>query len=98
MNMDKPNTKTLPHNNSEWNGYTIDELRYMRAYTAARMEISRERLVAKVSSVKKDGIMGAGKGSVVGRLLGAVGYVDMAILGWKISRRVFKTMKILRRK
>lgn len=90
--------KTLPHHTGDWKGYTIDELRYMRAYTAARIEINKDRLKSKAATIKKNGIVGTEGGSMMSRLLGAVGYVDMAILGWKLSRRVFKTFKILRRK
>ena len=34
--MSNTTTKQLPHEKSEWNGYTLEEIRYMRAYTAAR--------------------------------------------------------------
>ena len=90
--------KILPHRTADWNGYSIDELRYMRAYTAARIEIKRDRLTQRVAALKKGGIGSQGTGSMTSRLLGAIGYVDMALIGWKISRRLFKTMRILRRK
>ncbi len=90
--------KTLPHHTGDWKGYNIDELRYMRAYTAARIEINKDRLSSRAAAIKKNGLTGSEGGSMVGRLLGAVGYVDLAILGWKLSRRVFKAMRFLRRK
>ena len=47
--------KELPHEKEAWNGYTLDELRYMRAYTAARLEINRDRLRRNFGNVKKLG-------------------------------------------
>lgn len=92
--------KILPHNTDDWKGYTIDELRYMRAYTAARIEISRDRLTSRVAAIKKNGLTGnAGNGSsLFSRVLGALGYVDMALIGWKVFRQVFRTFRIFRRK
>lgn len=45
-------TKILPHEKPEWNGYTLDELRYMRAYTAARLEINRDRMQRNLVNLK----------------------------------------------
>lgn len=92
------NPKMLPHNTDEWKGYTIEELRYMRAYTAARIEISRDRLMSRLASAKKNGLGTPGGNSMISRLLGAIGYVDMALIGWKVFRRVFKTFRLFRRK
>ncbi len=77
----------------------MDELRYMRAYTAARMEINRDRLTSRAADVKKHGFMNSSNGgsSIAGRVLGAIGYVDMALIGWRLFRRVFKTVRMLRR-
>lgn len=49
------NAKQLPHNNEEWKGYTLEEIRYARAYTAARMELNRERLTARARDMQKTG-------------------------------------------
>lgn len=91
--------KTLPHHTSDWKGYSIDELRYMRAYTAARIEINRDRLTSRVAAIKKNGLTGAaGTGSMIGKMFSAVGYFDLALMGWKMSRRVLKTFRLFRRK
>ncbi len=94
-----PTPKILPHNTDDWKGYTIDELRYMRAYTAARIEISRDRLTSRVSTIKKNGLTGGNGngGSIVSRMLGAMGYVDMALIGWKVFSQVFRIFRLFRR-
>ena len=53
--MSNTTTKQLPHEKSEWNGYTLEEIRYMRAYTAARMEITRDRLQRNFGNLKDYG-------------------------------------------
>lgn len=35
----------------DWKGFTLDELRYQRAYSAAKSEISKERLIAAFGSL-----------------------------------------------
>ena len=49
------NSKQLPHTTAEWTGYTLDELRYVRAYTAARMELNRERVISRIDGMRKKG-------------------------------------------
>ena len=92
------NMPKLPaHDGEQWDGFTIDELRYMRAYTAARLEIARERLVHNASNVSEAfrGPMGGGQ-NIFTRLLGALSYVDVAVLTFKIGKSVFRIFKSLR--
>ncbi|MCI9285863.1 MAG: hypothetical protein HFJ91_08785 [Muribaculaceae bacterium] len=94
------NTKMLPHNGPDWKGYTLDELRYMRAYTAARIEISKNRLAGQASNIKKNGLGSAtpGGGSIASRIIGAFGYIDMALIGWRIGKMVFRTARLFKKR
>ncbi len=87
--------KILPHEKDDWKGYTLDELRYMRAYTAARLEINRDRLNRNFAGVKSVGAFPA-KG-IVGKILGTLSYLDIAIMAFRIGGKVFKTVRRLRR-
>lgn len=87
--------KILPHEKDDWKGYTLDELRYMRAYTAARLEINRDRLNRNFAGVKSVGTFPA-KG-IVGKILGTLSYLDIAIMAFRIGGKVFKTVRRLRR-
>lgn len=90
------NTKALPHEKPEWKGYTLDEIRYMRAYTAARLEINREHLQHNFTSMKDYTPMN--KSGLLGRVLGTLSYIDIALLTYRIGSRALKTLRFFRRK
>lgn len=90
------NPKELPHEKPTWTGYTLDELRYMRAYTAARIEINRDRIERNFVGLKDSGPVS--KKGLVGKVLGTLSYIDIALLTYKIGSRAFKTVRLLRGK
>ena len=83
--------KEMPHEKDEWKGYTLDELRYMRAYAAARIEINRDRLRTNFRNARH-----AGPKSIGGRVLGALSYIDIAIMSFKVGSKVLKTVRRIR--
>ena len=90
------NSKQLPHTSPDWTGYTLDELRYVRAYTAARMELNRERITARIDGIKKNGIKpGAPKG-LIGKVIGAFGYPDIMLIAWRAGRKLFKVTRAIK--
>lgn len=89
--------KQLPHNTEEFKGYSMDELRYQRAYSAARLEINRSRLQERYTNLRKNGLRPAGKAGTIGRLLGAFSYIDLAIVAWKMGSQTFRLFRRLRR-
>ena len=92
------NAKQLPHNNEEWKGYTLEEIRYARAYTAARMELNRERLTARARDMQKTGLKpGVSKG-MLGKMLGAFSYIDIALLSWRVGRKLFRVTRAIKGK
>lgn len=94
--MSNTTTKQLPHEKSEWNGYTLEELRYMRAYTAARIEITRDRLQRNFGKLKDYGPVS--KTGLLGKVLGTLSYIDIAIITYRIGSRALRTMRFLRGK
>lgn len=90
------NPKELPHEKPAWTGYTLDELRYLRAYTAARIEINRDRIERNVASLKDNGPVS--KGGLLGKVLGTLSYIDIALLTYKVGSKAFKTIRLLRGK
>ena len=92
------NVKQLPHNTEEWKGYTLEEIRYARAYTAARMELNRERLTARARDMQKNGLKpGVSKG-MLGKMLGAFSYIDIALLTWRVGRKLFRVTRAIKGK
>lgn len=77
----------------KWKGYTLNELRYRRALTGVAIEIEKDRLSRAISGIVPGALKARSSGtSMLSKALGALSYVDYAILGWKL----FKTLKSLR--
>lgn len=77
----------------KWKGYTLDELRYRRALTCVAIEIEKDRIGRTVSGIVPQALKTRSSGtSMLSKALGALSYVDYAILGWKL----FKKIKSLR--
>lgn len=92
------NSKQLPHTTTEWTGYTLDELRYVRAYTAARMELNRERVISCIDGMRKKGFKpGAPKG-LIGKVVGAFGYLDIVLIAWRAGRKLFRVTRAIKGK
>lgn len=91
-------TKVLPHEKPkpEWKGYTLDEIRYMRAYTAARLEINRDRIQRNFSNLKNAGPVS--KSGILGKILGTLSYLDIALVTFRIGSKALRAMRFLRKK
>ncbi|MCM1354808.1 MAG: hypothetical protein NC212_00200 [Staphylococcus sp.] len=89
-------TKQLPHEKPEWTGYTLDQIRYMRAYTAARLEINRDRMQRNLANLKNAGPVS--KSGILGKVLGTLSYLDIALVTFRIGSKALKAMRLFRRK
>lgn len=74
----------------ESKGYTIDELRYRRAYALAKYEMVKYQTL---EDVKRFGGGFSTRGGIVGRLLGSLNYLDYAMLAFQVGKRIFKWRK-----
>ena len=92
------NAKQLPHNTEEWKGYTLEEIRYARAYTAARMELNRERLTTRARDMQKNGLKPGVSKKMLGKMLGAFSYIDIALLTWRVGRKLFRVTRAIKGK
>jgi len=91
------NQKQLPHHTVEFKGYTMDELRYQRAYSAARLEINRSRLEERFTNLRKNGLKPTGTAGALGKLIGAFSYIDLALVAWKIGSQTFRIFRRIKR-
>lgn len=87
-------TKELTHHKSSWSGYTLDEMRYMRAYTVARLEINRERLQQNLAGLKS--FAPGSKSGIVGKILGTLSYLDIAMITFRIGSKALRAVRFLR--
>lgn len=76
----------------DWKGYTLDELRYQRAYTLARLEIEKERISSGFKHLYSStpGNMGSG---IMKKMIGGLNYVDYALIAFKLGKRIYKMFR-----
>lgn len=91
-------TKRLPagHHDENWKGYTIDELCYRRAYTVARLEIEKERLLHNIANIQDGFRASTTTRSMFSRIIGSFSYIDLGLMAFKIGKRIFKTVRRVR--
>lgn len=95
MNSEKENKPAVRHHDPEWKGYTIDELRYQKAFALARVEIQKEKMAIAASQLK-EGMPGVKAHGIYGKLLGSLNYLDYVIIAYKLSSKVFSMFKSVR--
>ncbi len=89
--------KELPQHDVNWKGYTIDEIRYQRAFTLARLEIEKARIFNATQNIYK-GVERQTSTGIVGRLLSSLSYLDYAVIAFKFGRRILNIFGSLRRR
>lgn len=96
---------------NRWGGYTLDEIRYRRLLTIAHSEIEKERLAQQFKSsagstsvagisVSPMALLGGSVAAsgVIKKMLGALSYMDYAIVAYKVGQRLFDTIRLWRGK
>ena len=78
---------------TEFKGYTIDELRYQRAYALAKYEVAKMRMADDVQRLKS-GMPQIGPKGIVGKLLRSLNYVDYAVIGFRLFSHLKKWKKV----
>ncbi len=72
----------------EWDGLTLDELRYARALTQARIDISREMLATRANAIFHGRSNGTGGKTMVGRMLGALNWLDYGLIAVRVGTKL----------
>ena len=83
-------------NGRKWIGYNLAELRDQRTLVNARIVIERHRLAHDIKNLRGNFSDRTRPATVVGRLLGALSYMDWAIVGITLIRKfgpLFKRRK-----
>lgn len=97
-------TESLPHHDPassapQWQGYTIDDLRYRRAVNHVRIEMTRRQLAAKVADATNLRSLGSHRGGrMLGRIFSGLSMLDYAILAYQGTRQVMRLYRLLRRR
>lgn len=92
-------------NDAPWRGYSYDELRSRLLINVAKSELSKRRLMSTMHSVATTdsgvGLLHGVNGWLDGfssmalmrKMLGALSYVDYAIVAFRLSRRLVGTFR-----
>lgn len=90
MDKNKSLTSLQPHNQEDWQGFTMEELRYRRAYIGARRELEKERLYHRVGSAgdnAKNMVSGT-----VSRVATAIPVVRYGMMAFTVGSSIFKIL------
>lgn len=77
----------------EWEGLTLEELRYARALTQARIEISREMLATRANAIFHGRSNGTGGKTMLGRMLGALNWIDYGLIAVRVGSKLTGMMR-----
>lgn len=73
---------------AEWDGLTLDEIRYARALTRARIEISKEMISARTSALMSGKSAGTESKTMLGRMLGALNWLDYGLIAIRLGSKI----------
>lgn len=73
---------------TEWEGLTLDEIRYARALTQTRILISREILGARFHKTLGGKISSTSSRSFIGRMLSGLSWLDLGLLTFRLGSKV----------
>ncbi|MBD5255797.1 MAG: hypothetical protein HDS53_07000 [Barnesiella sp.] len=71
-------------------GFSIDELRYRRAFSLAKYEMVKYQTMEEMKRFGSGFTTGRG---IMGKLLGSLNYIDYAVLAFQVGKRIFKWRK-----
>lgn len=77
-------------NPNQWNGYTLDELRFRRLLTLTRIELEKSQFKSQMETSKT--ALGR-PASIVKKMTGALDYFDYGVLAFRLGRRVIKLFR-----
>lgn len=76
---------------TQWKGYTLDQLRFQRALAAIKSEVAKERITAKLSQAKAQASSGNVRSLLFGsEVIGRLKTIDYLLIGYKVSKLSYK--------
>lgn len=85
-----------PNQDEQWEGYTLDDLRYRRAYVAARRELEKERLFHNVGSMRNG--VSKSANTVMRRVTSSIPFLEYGVMAFSVGQKVFRLFGKLRKK
>jgi len=88
--------KSMPHHQDDWEGYTLEDLRYRRAYVAACRELEREKLAHAAGALRTNPATGAF--NAVRRVTEKVPMLNYTLLALGVGQKAWKIISKFRGK
>lgn len=102
--MKKGNKSNSQHDEADFKGYSIEEIKYQRALLLLKREHSRETFLEAVDNLKKQMPFAGGHGKagtitkgVMGKVFGSLNYVDYLLLGASLFSTGRKVISLFRK-
>ncbi len=93
--------KTVTSQELEWNGYTVDELKYHRAIALVKLELQKE-VLGNAMKVMNTSVMTTNNKYISsifnGKFSGKLRYVNYLVAGYKVSKMFMYLWKSFRKK
>ena len=95
--------KGVKHSDTDFPGYTIEELRYQLAITAVKKEFLKEKAMETAEAMKKQlnskmPIVGGGSKGLFGKLMKGLDLADYLLLGYQGFRLFRKVGSVFRKR
>lgn len=74
-------------NDTDWEGYTLDEIRFASALNDARIDLCTHKLRQMAEPYSSPTRAAS---TVLGRLVNALSYMDYIVLGYKAVRHIYR--------
>lgn len=89
--------KMAPHHAEGWDGYSLDEIRYQKAFALARVEIQKEKLMLTASKLREEVPVVKAHG-IAGKVLGSLNYLDYAVIAYRFASKIFTMLRAVKRR
>lgn len=102
-NQDKEKKTSAKHVEADFNGYTMEELRYQLAMVAIKKEYLKERALQSTTDIKKQlnshmPLRGLGSKGIFGKVMKGLDLADYIMLGFQGFKIVRKIGSIFRKR
>ncbi len=79
--------RETPEESGNWQGLTLEQLRYRRALSAVKLEAGKERITNFMGDTKEKVEKGGLRGLLFSnKMVGRLKWVDYLILGYQVTR------------
>ena len=88
-----------PVYDASWKGYTLNELRYRRAYVKVKLDLQKEAIITRSQEIAQSGNLvptpSGPMGAVMRKVMGSLSFYDYASITVKMGSGVYRIVRKL---